>query len=251
MTLRLAILSSDDAHHRYLQARLGAEFDLRLVVVEPGNAQRRRLIERRRWADYAANTYHSWRRKLLGLDSYRRDYFRIPDGLPHMQCERLEVTSINAAAVAEALRRVEPEFVVVMGTSILRGAALEAISGRAVNIHGGYLPHYRGNHCFFWALYDGRYDRVGSTIHFIDAGIDTGDVIEVVPVDVEQDDTAETLYCRAERAAIERLIELLHAREAGATWPRHPQQAVGKAHRTRDRKPWHDVRLWMRRRFAA
>ena len=49
MSLRIAILCSDDAHHAFLQARLAAEFDVRLVIIEPAAAQRRALITRRRF----------------------------------------------------------------------------------------------------------------------------------------------------------------------------------------------------------
>ena len=118
----------------------------------------------------------------------------------------------------ELLRAAEPDAVVVMGTSILRPAVLEAAGPVILNVHGGFLPHYRGNHCFFWALYDARHDLIGTTIHFVDPGIDTGDIIEIVTTTVAADDNAETLYCRAELLAIERLAHWLRQLEAGVAY---------------------------------
>jgi hypothetical protein len=45
-----------------------------------------------------------------------------------------------------------------------------------VNVHHGHVPDYRGGPPVFWELVDGR-DRVGFTVHLIDAGIDTGPVL--------------------------------------------------------------------------
>lgn len=248
MPLRLAILCSDDAQHVFLQARLAAEFDVRLVLVEPASAQRRALLARHRYVDYSAHVYHSWRRRLCGLDAYRRRYFALPPGAHLPASAPRTVASINDESVPRLLQEAAPDIVVVMGTSILRRAVLEAAGAAILNIHGGYLPDYRGNHCFFWALYDDRPDRIGSTIHFVDPGIDTGDVVEVVPVAVTTSDTAETLYCRAEREAISHLVHWLHLLEAGQQLPRMLQTQPGRAHRVRDRKPWHDLVLWVRRR---
>ena len=248
MSLRIAILCSDDAHHAFLQARLAAEFDVRLVIIEPAAAQRRALITRRRFVDYLAHLYHAWRRRLGGLDAYRRGYFALSPETPLPTAARHQVRSVNHPSVPELLRAAEPDAVVVMGTSILRPAVLEAAGPVILNVHGGFLPHYRGNHCFFWALYDARHDLIGTTIHFVDPGIDTGDIIEIVTTTVAADDNAETLYCRAELLAIERLAHWLRQLEAGVRLPRQPQPREGRAHRIRDRKPWHDVALWARRR---
>lgn len=45
-----------------------------------------------------------------------------------------------------------------------------------INIHSGVLPQYRGSIPTFWALYNNE-KEVGITLHFIDGGIDTGDII--------------------------------------------------------------------------
>ena len=96
------------------------------------------------------------------------------------------------------------------------------------------MPFHKGNFCFFFALYDGRLDRLGSTIHFVDAGLDTGDVIDLVQVTYTIGDYVESLYCRAERAAIDRLVELLNREREGLILPRTPQPKVGRTYRVRD-----------------
>ena len=105
--------------------------------------------------------------------------------------------------------------------------------------------------CFFFALYDRRLDLAGSTIHFVDTGIDTGDLIEHVSADARPGETAEELYCRAERRAIHRLGDLLGDLELGRLLPRRPQPLGGWTFKVRDRKPHHDLIEWIRRRLLG
>jgi len=135
-----------------------------------------------------------------------------------------------------------------MGTSILNRDVIAAAGPTIINIHGGLLPYYRGNHCIFFAMLDRRPDRVGSTIHFVDSGVDTGDVIEPVIPQFRLSEHPEVLYCRAEQMAVERLVLLLDELRQGRPLPRKPQGTGGHAYRTADRKPHHELMYWLRRR---
>jgi hypothetical protein len=246
--LRLALLTSDDAHHRYCASLLAAHgFCIDPWIVEPASAQRRRRLARRRWRDWAAFEYHHWRRTVWGLDAYRRRYFRVDQA--SRTVEPIVVDWINSPVAINALSSARHDLTVVMGTSILNERLLQACGGDVVNVHGGMLPHYRGNHCFWYALENGDLSRIGSTIHFVDRGIDTGDIIEVVPTDVRDGDLAEHLYCRAEKAALHRLAALLTGLAAGEPLPRSPQPSGGRTYRTRDRSPRDDVNSWFRRHW--
>jgi methionyl-tRNA formyltransferase len=245
---KLAVLCADGPHHNYLLAQLQRRFDVAAVIIEPEAEKTKRMRRARRMRDYLSALYHGWRRRLLGLDAYRENYFSLPmETAGPSTAKVLIARSANDESVTELLAQTQPDLTIVMGTSILRGSTLQA-AGTAVNIHGGYLPYYRGNHCFFFALYEGAFDRIGSTIHFLDTGIDTGDIIEHVVPPLYPDDSAEKLYCRAEKMAIHRLIELIADFEQGLPWPRRVQCGEGRTIRGRDRNPYHDLALWLRRR---
>ncbi|MCP2167698.1 formyl transferase [Goodfellowiella coeruleoviolacea] len=248
--LRVAILRADDHHHRYLESLLRGRFDVVFTAVEPGAAKVRRLLRRRRYRDYAYYKYHEYRRLLTGKDRYRREYFRHDPPLWSLARDAVVVESINAREVAEGLATARPDVTVVIGCSILRRRVLAAAGPRIVNVHGGHLPDYRGNHCVFFALYNGEPDKVGVSIHHVSQGVDTGPLIEVVRPPVHGGETAEHLYCRAEKLALTRLVALLERVEQGEDLPAHPQEDRGRTYRTRDRGPGHDLRMWLRR-FTA
>lgn len=73
---------------------------------------------------------------------------------------------------------IEGRKILVFGASYIRPPLIDALVERqAMNIHVGIAPQYRGNSCNFWALNDGRPHLVGSTIHYLSRGLDTGDVL--------------------------------------------------------------------------
>lgn len=67
---------------------------------------------------------------------------------------------------------------VVFGASFIRGPLCDLlVERRAVNIHMGVSPHYRGSSTNFWAMYDRRPDLVGATIHLLTRGLDSGPML--------------------------------------------------------------------------
>jgi methionyl-tRNA formyltransferase len=246
MHKRIVLLRSDDAHHLYLEKQLRCRFDVAAVVVEPAREQRRRLLRTRRLVDWLYTQYHRERRLLCGLEAYRRRYFSLPEELSAPPCRMLSVGWINDPEVVRLLQETKPDLTITICTSILKQDVLAA-AGTIVNVHGGFLPYYRGNHCFFFPFYRGEFDKIGSTLHFVDPGIDTGDLIENIVPPIYPDDTPEKLYCRAEKMAIHRLVEWIDHWQQGGNLPRRRQPSRHRLCRTRDRKPYHDLGCWLRR----
>ena len=67
---------------------------------------------------------------------------------------------------------------VVFGCSYIKGELVDfLVKQKAVNIHAGVSPYYRGTDCNFWALYDDNSHLVGSTIHLLSKGLDDGPIL--------------------------------------------------------------------------
>ncbi|MFI7602278.1 formyltransferase family protein [Actinoplanes sp. NPDC049681] len=246
--LRLALIRGDDHQHRYLESLLAARFDLALVVVEPESARVAALRRLRRYRDWIYHLYHRLRRAITGKDAYRRQYFaHSPELWADPGPRRLRVRSVNDDAVVDALRAVFVDVVVVIGCSALSKATLDAAGPLVINVHSGCLPYYRGEHAFFFAVYERRFDRIGSTIHRAGPGIGTGELIEVVRPQVSGDELPEQLRCRSDLLAIHRLAGWLEILERGGELPSYAQPAGGHTYGIRDRGPTHDLRYLLRR----
>ncbi len=78
---------------------------------------------------------------------------------------------------------------------LLRAPFLDAFPGRIINIHPSLLPNYPGLFAWTQAVEDGATES-GCTVHYVDAGMDTGPVISQATVPVLPDDTPEALHAR-------------------------------------------------------
>ena len=87
------------------------------------------------------------------------------------------VGSINSPEAIQLLKELGPRLIVVAGTRILSKQFLGSAQCPVVNIHAGITPLYRGVHGAYWALVERRPDLCGVTVHRVDAGIDTGEVL--------------------------------------------------------------------------
>jgi phosphoribosylglycinamide formyltransferase-1 len=102
------------------------------------------------------------------------------------------VPSINDRSVIEALQAHQPDVVVVNGTRIIAKRVLESVEAPFINTHTGITPAYRGVHGGYWALAEGKPELAGVTVHYVDAGIDTGAVIGQALIHPEPEDTFHT-----------------------------------------------------------
>ena len=72
----------------------------------------------------------------------------------------------------------QSDIYIVFGSSYIKGELVDFLTKqKAINIHAGVSPYYRGNDCNFWALYDDNPHLVGSTIHLLSKGLDSGPIL--------------------------------------------------------------------------
>lgn len=100
----------------------------------------------------------------------------------------------------EALQSAKVDLIVLAGfMRVLKGDFLRAFEGRIVNIHPSLLPSFPGLEAWKQAL-DHGVKVTGCTVHFVDAGVDSGAIIGQQTVPVLDDDTPETLHARIHAA---------------------------------------------------
>jgi len=92
--------------------------------------------------------------------------------------EPIRVKSVNSEECRSRLRSTNPSVVVVNGTRIVETETLESVKVPFINTHAGITPLFRGVHGGYWALVEGHSELVGTTVHLVDTGIDTGKIIE-------------------------------------------------------------------------
>lgn len=89
---------------------------------------------------------------------------------------------------------------------VLGANVVTAFSGRLINTHPALLPEYPGAHAVRDALTAGA-TKTGTTVHFVDSGVDTGPIISQREVEISPDDTEESLHERIKVVERELLVE--------------------------------------------
>jgi phosphoribosylglycinamide formyltransferase-1 len=103
-------------------------------------------------------------------------------------------------AYIRALKEAKVDLVALAGfMRVLKGEFLKAFEGRIINIHPALLPSFPGLEAWKQAL-DHGVKVTGCTVHFVDAGVDSGPIIAQKAVPIQDDDTSESLHQRIQVA---------------------------------------------------
>ena len=144
----------------------------------------------------------------------------------------LEGKAFRSAAGLERVRATAPDYVLSVHFPYIVPPSVLAIPRiGTLNLHPAYLPYNRGWHTPSWAILDDT--PYGATLHWMDEGVDTGDIAMRMRVDPRPDDTAHSLYQRvleAELELFEKAIPAMLQRQL----PRIPQANEGTAHTRKD-----------------
>lgn len=215
--LRVLVLCGRSARHLHVANVLCQNANVLAIVQEIGSEFSWQKLARTLRPDNLARKAWRWlrdRRRYTGNPEARFFFGDQPPRLDHPELVK-EVPHINHPDVVTLARALQPDLIAVFGTSLIRGDLLKQGRLGMANLHGGLSPEYRGADCTFWALYNREPHKVGCTLHWIDAGIDTGGLIAHVSPQVLSEDNELRLFWRAVQSSAQVYGELLHRLASG------------------------------------
>jgi hypothetical protein len=90
----------------------------------------------------------------------------------------IKMGDLNSLGLVPFRQALASDIFVVFGASYIKSPLIDVLTEKkAINIHMGVSPYYRGSSCNFWALYDNRPDLVGATVHVLTKGLDSGPML--------------------------------------------------------------------------
>lgn len=141
--------------------------------------------------------------------------FAIEKSIPVLQPEKVR-------EIKDTLEQINPDlFCVVAYGKILPQDILDIPKKGSINVHGSLLPQYRGAAPIQWAVLNGD-KKTGITTMYMNAGMDTGDMILQEEVQIGEDETTGELWDRLSKIGAKLLVETVDKIEKG-TAPRTPQ----------------------------
>ena len=133
----------------------------------------------------------------------------IPTTVIHEEKFRTRLSAETESALVAQLRASGAELIVLAGyMRLVKAPLLEAFPRRIINIHPSLLPAFPGLEAWKQALAEGV-NTTGCTVHFVDSGMDTGEIIGQSEVPVLPGDTPETLHARIQEAEHQLYPEIL------------------------------------------
>ena len=170
--MRVTVFSSNQPRHLNLAREFAKFADIVYLVSEvntvfPGKVsdffQKSEIMQ-----DYFSNVIQS-ERKIFG------DVDFLPNNVRTIAIKSGDLNFLSDLQLGNAL---SSDMFVVFGASYIKSWLIDfLVDKKAINIHMGLSPYYRGSSCNFWAMYDGNPSYVGATVHMLSKGLDSGDIL--------------------------------------------------------------------------
>ncbi len=123
--------------------------------------------------------------------------------IPILQPEKLK-------EIREKLEKINPDLIVVIAYGkILPQSILDTPKHGCINVHASLLPKYRGSACIPAPILNGD-KKSGLTIMKMDAGMDTGNIIEQIEIDLNKNETSISLMEKIKIASAKNLSEIIY-----------------------------------------
>lgn len=149
-----------------------------------------------------------------------------------------EVTIFKDKVTLSQLMQINPGFLISYGyRHVISKDIVEHFDGRLINLHISYLPWNRGADPNFWSHVEDS--PKGVTIHHMDQGLDTGDIIVQKLVQFDEEDTLRTSYAKL-KIEIENLFFDYWEKIWNGQSPRLSQdKEAGSFHKMKDKMQFH------------
>jgi len=245
MSLKVAVLTSRDLRHRFFASAIAARFNVVAVGYQdvgytPAAVGNHSIDDRT--ARILKHHFDERRRQEHAYFGHAAEFLTESTD---RRIQTLDTRSINAIDTAEWLVGAGVDVVVVYGTSLLKTPLLQRFPQRIINMHLGLSPYYRGTATNFYPLLNEEPEFVGATIHLIDEGIDSGNIIHHVRPTITATDMPHTVGCKAILAGIRKVIQSLAEFQRGTlVTTRQWSQPNARLQLRKDYHPKQVVRLY-------
>lgn len=121
----------------------------------------------------------------------------------------IEKGDINLEHHVNDIIELEPDLIISYGCSIINSRLLTVFENKFINIHLGLSPYYRGSGTNFWPFVNDQLYLIGTTFMYIDAGVDTGEIIHQLRADICYQDSIHQIGNRLIKDSFVECIKII------------------------------------------
>jgi methionyl-tRNA formyltransferase len=227
--MRVVLLTNGQGNQRALANKLARVVDIAAIVISENVPKRQKpLPERARLFTRRIETRAVGRPFIRAWFGMLHAYDELYPRLPATRVRR--VRNVNDPETLALLDECKPDAILVSGTNLVGRGVIERGNRRlgVLNLHTGISPYVKGGpNCTNWCLAKGWFHVIGSTMMWIDLGIDTGAIICTERTPLDGTETIEDLHFKVMEHGHEMYVRSVAALAKGAQLPRVSQDTIG------------------------
>jgi methionyl-tRNA formyltransferase len=242
--MKIVLLTSDSPNQVALANKLASIFEVAVIVVSK-NVVRRRHNQPIRFLLNRIAGRTVGRPFLRAWESMQRRHRRKYPNFP--TTEIVYVENVNDQSTLRIICRHQPRLVVVSGTNLLGRRIIAAVPARIVNLHTGISPYVKGGpNCTNWCLALARFDLIGNTVMWLDAGVDSGAIITTERTALTGAESLDDLHWKVMEHAHDLYLRALRRIANGVEVPAVSQSLIanGQTFHSADWGPVAMLRAW-------
>ncbi len=172
---KIIILTSTELRHKYFRVFLSQQKGIQVLKTfsEDGWTLKKQLEAKK---NYLKEEHLNFRNK-SEISLLKKYCDKTKDKSNNYICEKDYLSTNNCL---KEINLLNPDLIVVFGTSLLKGDILNDYAKRIINVHLGLSPYYRGSGSNYFPFVNNEPEYVGATFMFLDKGIDTGNIIHQI-----------------------------------------------------------------------
>jgi methionyl-tRNA formyltransferase len=210
--MTLVLLTGDGPEHRYVANRLASELPIDAIIVDERHRtpSLRRAFRKGVRNGIGRVSLHAFRKVVRDEAAYAAALQRVlgPRHTEAFGATRVaRVDGINGQAALDIVQSLEPDAILVYGTTIVRNPMLALARDLALNLHTGISPRYRGTDCAFWPVVNGEPEWIGATTHECTTDVDGGRIFGVARAEWHEGDGVHELFARAVAVGAELYVD--------------------------------------------
>ncbi len=230
--MRTILLTSNSFRHKYIATTLAEATDLVLVVTEEKSPQITNT------SSFSSEDTDFLNQHFANRTASEKEFFGrysdFPTDTPLLQ---LIHGQINSSEAFEKITAVDPDLIVLFGTSIIKDPLLKEFDGRIINLHLGLSPYYRGSATNLYPYLFEEPECVGATIHLATPNVDKGDILHQLRPEINGQESLHDIGNTTILKAGQILPKILKKYKSGEIKP-VPQKGLSRLTRNKDITPY-------------
>ncbi len=170
--IKIVILTSKSLRHKYIANRLAEVFDVELIVTENKSPKIEDTSNLNNDDELFIKNHFLLRAK--SEDKYFGGYKNFP---LTSKIEKVPHGEINSEAVFTKIKSINPDRIILFGTSIIKKPLISYFNDKIINLHLGLSPYYKGSATNIFPIYFKDIAGIGATIHIATQKVDEGPIL--------------------------------------------------------------------------